>query len=231
MQCSLREDLTSEFSRQEESKNDDNISEAAWQQHLLEELNDDIPQHEGYFEGFQDAGTASGDFFEDIRKEYERRRRKQTSSEFGGQSTNRPSTSADAAATSAKAEEFRQKHAEGLRKRGLAMSSMSAFRAPSISYNQYSKQWKAFLHSGTSQEIPWPPIKVGDMDVLLRFVGESMVHLRQLQVDWHPDRFFARLPSSIQPTDEMRKRVTALSQFLNNAVMEFRGNMKKARLE
>lgn len=72
---------------------------------------------------------------------------------------------------------------------------------------------------------------MGDIDDLMRFVGDNLVHLRQLQVDWHPDRFFGRLPASIQPTDAMRERVTSLSQFFNNAIKEFREKNKKPRVE
>lgn len=50
MQCSLREDLTSGFTPQEEARSDNTISEDAWQQRLLEELNADIPQRENYFD-------------------------------------------------------------------------------------------------------------------------------------------------------------------------------------
>ncbi|VDL58235.1 unnamed protein product [Hymenolepis diminuta] len=184
-----------------------------------------------FVSAFDDPGTSSGDFFEEIRKQYERRRREQTRSRFT-EEVSRPSTSAGASAAEAarKADEFRRKHAEGLRKRGIAFS-LPVNHTTSPSYEQYSKQWHTFLQSGESRAIPWPPIKVGDKDDLMRFVGENMIHLRQLQVDWHPDRFFARLPSSIQRTDSMRERVTALSQFFNNAVIEFREKNKKVRLE
>nr|CDS32731.2 hypothetical transcript [Hymenolepis microstoma] len=230
MQCSLREDLTLGPTRQEGGRNDAAISEDAWQQRLLEELNADIPHNENYFESFSDPGT-SRDFFDEIRKEYERKCREQTRSKLT-EGAGRPSTSAriSAAEAARRADEFQRKHAEGLRKRGIAFS-VPINHTTSPSYEHYSKQWYTFLQSGESRAIPWPPVKVGDMDDLARFVGKNMVHLRQLQVDWHPDRFFARLPPSIQRTDAMRERVTALSQFFNAAIVEFREKDRKARLE
>ncbi|VDO10230.1 unnamed protein product [Rodentolepis nana] len=184
-----------------------------------------------YVLGFVDPGTSSGDFFDEIRKQYERKCREQTRRKLTEEAS-RPSTSARINADEAarKADEFRRKHAEGLRRRGIAFS-LPINHTTSPSYEHYSKQWRTFLQSGESGAIPWPPVKVGDMDDLARFVGKNMVHLRQLQVDWHPDRFFARLPPSIQRTDAMREQVTALSQFFNAAILEFREKSRKTRLE
>lgn len=166
--------------------------------------------------GFADPGTSS-DFFENIYREYERKKRKHS---FRTQTTpDKPSTSSFSSA-SAEAD-FRRRHAEGLRKRGLSSSTASSSTSL-ISYEQYTKQWQTFLQSCDSRAIPWPPVKVGDVENLLCFVGRNLVHLRQLQVDWHPDRFFARLPSTIPRTEAITSRVTALSQFFNAAVAELR---------
>ncbi|CDS40074.1 NF kappa B inhibitor protein 1 [Echinococcus multilocularis] len=224
MQCSLREDLCGKV-RPLKRRCSNAISEDAWQERLLDELNADFPRHEEYFQGFSDAGTSSGDFFEDIRKEYERK--KQRYMYRLPPESDQPSASTAYTTASTRADEFRRRHVEGLRKRGL-VSPTSNLGVSILSYEQYSERWQAFLRSDTSWAIPWPPIKVGDMEALLRFVGCSLLHLRQLQVDWHPDRFFARLPPRVQRTEEMTSRVTALSQFFNKAVAELRRRVGKS---
>lgn len=142
--------------------------------------------------------------------------------------SNQPPASTTHTTASTRDDEFRRRHAEGLRNRGLT-SSTSNLGVSVLSYEQYSERWQTFLRSGTSRDIPWPPIKVGDTEELLRFVGRSLLHLRQLQVDWHPDRFFARLPSHVKRTEELANRVTALSQFFNKAVVELRSYVKRLK--
>ena len=176
-----------------------------------------------FFLGFSDV-SGSRDYFEDIYTAYERKKREQTYSRTQARSE-QPTTSSFASA-SAKADEFRRRHAEGLKKLGLS-SGISSSTPPTISYEQYTRQWQTFLQNGDSHCIPWPPIKIGDMEDLLRFVGRSLVHLRQLQVDWHPDRFFARLPSNVPRTEALTNKVTALSQFFNTAVADFRAKVEK----
>ncbi|VDK22563.1 unnamed protein product [Taenia asiatica] len=176
--------------------------------------------------GFTDADASSGDFFEDIRKEYERK--KSRCMHRPQPESNQPSASNTHVTASTRDEEFRRRHAAALRNRGLA-SPVSNLGVTVLSYEQYSEQWQTFLRSGTNRDIPWPPVKVGDTEELLRFVGRSLLHLRQLQVDWHPDRFFARLPSHVQRTEELANRVTALSQFFNKAVVELRSYVEKLK--
>ncbi|KAL5967328.1 NF-kappa-B inhibitor-like protein 1 [Taenia solium] len=175
---------------------------------------------------FTDADASSGDFFEDIRKEYERK--KSRCMHRPQPESNQPSASNTHTTTSTRDDEFRRRHAEALRNRGLP-SPVSNLDVSVLSYEQYSERWQTFLRSGTNRDIPWPPVKVGDTEELLRFAGRSLLHLRQLQVDWHPDRFFARLPSHVQRTEELANRVTALSQFFNKAVVELRSYVEKLK--
>ncbi|KAL5111915.1 Serine/threonine-protein phosphatase 6 catalytic subunit [Taenia crassiceps] len=164
MQCSLRGDLFGKI-RPPKRRCNDAISEDAWQERLLDELSADFPRHEEYFQGFSDAGASSGDFFEDIRKEYERK--KSRCMHRAQPKSNQPSANTTHTTASMRDDEFRRRHAEGLRSRNLA-SPTSNLGVSVLSYEWYSEQWQKFLRSGTSQDIPWPPVKVGDTEELLR---------------------------------------------------------------
>ncbi|VDD74616.1 unnamed protein product [Mesocestoides corti] len=214
MNCTLKEDLHMEFPGQGEFEG---TSEEAWHERLADELYSDLPRFDEYFEGFPDTDNLSGDYFEEVRREYERRKRQRY---HATQPPADPAHSSEYTSASKDAE-FRRRHAEGLKQRGLLTPSSSTI-VLSPSYEQYSNEWRAFLKSGGGRAIPWPPITVGDTEGLLRFVKQSLVHLRQLQVDWHPDRFFARLPPDTERTKGLVDRVTALSQFLNATVSELK---------
>ncbi|VDM31345.1 unnamed protein product [Hydatigera taeniaeformis] len=225
MQCSLKDDLFGKVAPPKRRYNDA-ISEDAWRERLLDEVSADFPRHEEYFQGFSDTGTSSGDFFEDIGKEYEQKKRRCVY--ISRSESSQPSASTTYKKASTSDEEFRHRHAEELRKLGL-VSPTSKSDVSVIPYEQYSERWQTFLRSGTNGTIPWPPLKVGDMEELLRFVGRSLLHLRQLQVDWHPDRFFSRLPSGVQRTEDLANRVTALSQFFNKAIAELRSYVENSK--
>ncbi len=166
--------------------------------------------------GFADGGEPSGDFFEDIRKEYEQQRRRQHQAARDYEERAR----ANDTPPQPKVDDFHRRHSDGLRKRGI-FSTVAAAPVPA-SYERYAKELQTFLKDGAGRGIPWPPVTPGDMDGLLRFVGHNLSHLRQLQVDWHPDRFLRRIPSRIEQTSQIVDRVTKLSQFFNTAVAELR---------
>ncbi|CAH8491672.1 unnamed protein product [Heterobilharzia americana] len=112
------------------------------------------------------------------------------------------------------------------------------------SYKVYLKKWKEFINSDQTiilnyNDILWPPfIKVNEMNLLestiidniLRFVEYSTKSLRQLQVDWHPDKFagrFGKRFKSEHVKNRVMKRVLYISQLLNKATDYLRDEKKK----
>nr|VZI48111.1 unnamed protein product [Spirometra erinaceieuropaei] len=171
--------------------------------------------------GFVETDT-SEDPFETIRIEYERRHRRPTVN------TRQTPTTSSAASVEQERQQFFQRHAEGLRKRGFLFTAAPARKSQ---LSEFLSQWQAFLSDhepltlGNLSHIPWLPVAEGDVPGLLRFVGHNFASLRQLQVDWHPDRFFSRLAPRLASEDVRRAltgRVNAISQLLNEGVAELR---------
>ncbi|CAH8504754.1 unnamed protein product [Schistosoma intercalatum] len=102
------------------------------------------------------------------------------------------------------------------------------------SYETYLKKWKQFLNSDQStlvnyKDIPWPPfctvnqinsLESTHIESILEFVQYSSQSLRQLQVDWHPDKFSGRFGTRFKSESvkiNVMKRVVSISQLLNKA--------------
>nr|VZI37100.1 unnamed protein product [Spirometra erinaceieuropaei] len=223
------QELTDEFSSEPPtgfaatptSSRETGTSNVEWNQRLLDELRFSQTSHEDYFSGFVETDT-SEDPFETIRIEYERRHRRPTVN------TRQTPTTSSAASVEQERQQFFQRHAEGLRKRGFLFTAAPARKSQ---LSEFLSQWQAFLSDhepltlGNLSHIPWLPVAEGDVPGLLRFVGHNFASLRQLQVDWHPDRFFSRLAPRLASEDVRRAltgRVNAISQLLNEGVAELR---------
>ncbi|CAH8841991.1 unnamed protein product [Trichobilharzia szidati] len=103
-----------------------------------------------------------------------------------------------------------------------------------ISYEEYLEKWKEFINSDENKilnyhDILWPPfsrvieinsLESSHIEDILTFVHHSSQALRQLQVDWHPDKFSGRFGTrfkSERVKNRVMKRVVNISQLLNKA--------------
>lgn len=55
------------------------------------------------------------------------------------------------------------------------------------------------------------------IQAVLQFVHHQLDELRQLQIQWHPDRFASRMSQRLHPEikDSVMRKVNAISQLLN----------------
>ncbi|CAH8611603.1 unnamed protein product [Dicrocoelium dendriticum] len=115
-------------------------------------------------------------------------------------------------------------------------------RKPVVDFQAFDSQWKEFSSQtgpiDTLDAIPWPPFcgkhlscdrsssAALRIELVLRFVDNSTQSLRQLQVRWHPDRFFSKFGSRISPNimSKVSSNVVAVSQLLNAATEFLRQN-------
>ncbi|VDK87202.1 unnamed protein product [Dibothriocephalus latus] len=175
------------------------------------------------FLGFAEVDDEGEDPFDAIRAEYESRYSRPTVNTH-----HRLSATSSAANVERERRQFFQRHAEGLRKRGFLFTPTPPRKSQ---LSDFLSQWQAFLADQEPltlcnlSHIPWLPVPEGDVPDLLRFVGHNFASLRQLQVDWHPDRFFSRLALRLT-SEEVRQaltdRVNATSQLLNEGIAELR---------
>ncbi|KAF8562769.1 hypothetical protein P879_11854, partial [Paragonimus westermani] len=123
---------------------------------------------------------------------------------------------------------FYERHVEALSRRTSQppATTLKAFRT---AWDEFSKE-KTIISLMSS--IPWPPFcdKIESttqcssadlrIEAVLKFVDYSVRSLRQLQIEWHPDRFSARFSSrlSTEIKDFVLPKVLAISQLLNSAL-------------
>ncbi|TNN17937.1 NF kappa B inhibitor 1 [Schistosoma japonicum] len=102
------------------------------------------------------------------------------------------------------------------------------------SYETYQVKWKRFLDSDENivlnyRDVLWPPFCARDqtnslesshIENILKFVQYSTQSLRQLQIDWHPDKFSGRFGTRFKSEavkNKVMKRVVNISQLINKA--------------
>ncbi|KAF5403417.1 Ankyrin repeat protein [Paragonimus heterotremus] len=172
---------------------------------------------EDYFSGFNHRTCKS--HLDSIREEYEQRHR----SSFVAQSKPK-----NPPVSNLESKNFYERHVEALSRRTnqLPTTTLKAFRT---TWDEFSKE-KAVISRMSS--IPWPPFceKIEStnqcssadlrIEAVLKFVNYSIPSLRQLQIEWHPDRFSARFSSrlSVEIRDLVLPKVLAISQLLNSAL-------------
>ncbi|KAF7258161.1 hypothetical protein EG68_04490 [Paragonimus skrjabini miyazakii] len=173
---------------------------------------------EDYFSGFNHRTCKS--HLDSIREEYEQRHR----SSFVTQSKTKNSPPV----CRLESKSFYERHVEALSRRTdqIPATTLEAFRT---AWDQFSKE-KTIISLMSS--IPWPPLcdKIEStnqcssadlrIEAVLKFVDYSIPSLRQLQIEWHPDRFSARFSSrlSVEMKDVVLPKVLAISQLLNSAL-------------
>lgn len=170
--------------------------------------------------------TESRSHLDTIREEYERRQRSALPSRVRNLEQGGCADSVDRERT-----DFLRRHQEALGRRG----EKSAMEEPTtISLGAFKQQWSLFLSNSAEipslHAIPWPPfcgpmgttedrMKNAELRIqaVLQFVHHQLDELRQLQIQWHPDRFASRMSQRLHPEikDSVMRKVNAISQLLN----------------
>ncbi|KAF6775271.1 hypothetical protein AHF37_05432 [Paragonimus kellicotti] len=177
---------------------------------------------EDYFSGFNHRTCKS--HLDSIREEYEQRHR----SGFVTQS--KPKDPPPTCKLESKS--FYERHVEALSRR-TSQPSTTTLKAFRTAWDEFSKQKTIISHMSS---IPWPPFcdKIEStnqcssadlrIEAVLKFVDHSVQSLRQLQIEWHPDRFSARFSSrlSVEMKDVVLPKVLAISQLLNSSLETLR---------
>ncbi|TPP66811.1 hypothetical protein FGIG_03871 [Fasciola gigantica] len=182
---------------------------------------------EEYFADF--TYTEPRSHLDTVREEYERRQRSELSSRARDPQPGRSAESIDR-----ERDDFLRRHQEALSKRGKANMQESNM---TTSLEAFKQQWSLFLsHSSEIQSlstIPWPPFcgfmgytedrtKTAErrIQAVLQFVRHQLNELRQLQIQWHPDRFASRVAQRLHPQirESVLQKVNAISQLLNTSM-------------
>ncbi|CAH8478115.1 unnamed protein product [Schistosoma turkestanicum] len=191
-----------------------------------DEANNSSNEWEDYFSGFSDKPFKS--HLDSIKEEFEHRNR------TTGVSHKPPKLQQPESQKSKYSESYETLGAgEGL-SAARSIKHNSKQNLLENSYETYLKKWKQFLSSNLStllnyNDIPWPPfctvnqtnsIESLHIENILKFVQYSSQSLRQLQIDWHPDKFSARFGTRFKSESvkiRVMKRVVNISQLLNKA--------------
>ncbi|CAL8080785.1 unnamed protein product [Calicophoron daubneyi] len=211
---SAREDPSEEFFA--------GVSDGHWGGDSMD--SDDAYAWEDYFCDFSTEEYRS--HLDTISEEYEHRRQARYEPP-------RKAPKADSLPSSSQrnSQEFHARHAAALRRKLGEQPNTNI----SVTFEAYRMKWKEFLEASSPitevNDVPWPPFcgRFASSDrhhtaelrieTVLKFVHYSASDLRQLQIDWHPDRFFAKLSTRIFDSikETLLTRVNAISQLLNTS--------------
>ncbi|KAK4469501.1 hypothetical protein MN116_007047 [Schistosoma mekongi] len=189
---------------------------------------DDTNNHwEDYFTGFSDKPFKS--HLDSIREEFEHRNRTTNLSHKP------PKLRQPESGKRSKYSEFPESFGtdEGLLTGRLAKHGCND-HLDENSYETYQVKWKQFLNSDANvvlnyRDVLWPPFCAGDqtnslesshIENILKFVQYSTQSLRQLQIDWHPDKFAGRFGTRFKSEavkNKVMERVVNISQCINKA--------------
>ncbi|CAH8516328.1 unnamed protein product [Schistosoma rodhaini] len=191
-----------------------------------DEANNSSNEWEDYFSGFSDERYIS--HLDSIREEFEHRKRTTSVPHKPPkyqQPQNKESKYTEFYGTFEAAEELSA---------ARLLKQNSRQHLVENSYETYLEKWKQFLNSDQStllnyNDILWPPFctvtqinssESTHIESILEFVQYSSQSLRQLQVDWHPDKFSGRFGTRFKSESvkiKVMKRVVNISQLLNKA--------------